>query len=99
MPITPAMMLSEQSSPVEESMGRMDSDYMAIERTLRYFRLRENQSSSLVDKTRCVTTNQKAHRSLQYLGNFPSFVHLDGTSLCCAHSVQQEQRRPFPCLV
>ncbi|WFD36807.1 hypothetical protein MCUN1_003697 [Malassezia cuniculi] len=56
LPITPAVLLSEQSSPVEESMGRLESDLMAIERTLRYFRLRENKGFSLVETTRIFET-------------------------------------------
>lgn len=34
-------------------MGHLESDLMAIERTLRYLRLRENKGFSLVDTTRC----------------------------------------------
>lgn len=37
-------------------MGHLESDLMAIERTLRYFRLRENKGFSLVDATRCVAS-------------------------------------------
>ncbi|WFD29779.1 hypothetical protein MSPP1_000792 [Malassezia sp. CBS 17886] len=52
LPIAKAALLSEKSSPVEESMSKLDSDLMAVERTLRYFRVRENNGFSLVETTR-----------------------------------------------
>lgn len=52
LPLAKAALLSEQSTPVEESMLKIDSDLIAVERTLRYFRMRENHGYSLVEKTR-----------------------------------------------
>jgi len=52
LPLAKAALLRDQSSPVEKSMSKIDSDLTAIERTLRYFRLRDNQGHSLVQKTR-----------------------------------------------
>lgn len=52
LPLSKAALLSEQSTPVEESMQKLDSDFVAVERTLRYFRTRENHGFSTVEKTR-----------------------------------------------
>ncbi|WFD18429.1 [acyl-carrier-protein] S-malonyltransferase [Malassezia caprae] len=49
-----AKLLREQSTPVEDSMSNIDSDFTSIERTLRYFRMRENQGYSLVELTRFI---------------------------------------------
>lgn len=54
LPLAKAALLREQSTPVEDSMSNIDSDFTAIERTLRYFRMRENQGYSLVELTRYV---------------------------------------------
>ncbi|CCU97975.1 unnamed protein product [Malassezia sympodialis ATCC 42132] len=54
LPLSKAKLLREQSTPVEDSMSNIDSDLTAIERTLRYFRMRENQGYSLVELTRYV---------------------------------------------
>ncbi|KOS13150.1 erp2-p24 protein involved in membrane trafficking [Malassezia pachydermatis] len=54
LPLTKAVLLREQSTPVEDSMSNIDSDLTAIERTLRYFRMRENQGYALVETTRYV---------------------------------------------
>ena len=50
-PVTKQQLLSEQSTPVEESMNKIDSDLTSVERTLRYFRMRENQGFSVVETT------------------------------------------------
>lgn len=52
LPLAKAALLSEKSTPVEDSMDKLDSDFMAVERTLRYFRMRENNGYSLVERTR-----------------------------------------------
>ena len=65
LPLAKAALLRDQSSPVEKSMSKIDSDLTAIERTLRYFRLRDNQGHSLVQKTR--------HRITRY-SFFQTFV-------------------------
>lgn len=54
LPIARAALLREQSTPVEDAMTNIDADLTAIERTLRYFRMRENQGYSLVELTRYV---------------------------------------------
>lgn len=52
LPIAKAALLAEQSTPVEDSMQKLDADFIAVERTLRYFRTRENHGFSIVEKTR-----------------------------------------------
>lgn len=79
LPLAKAALLREQSTPVEDSMSNIDGDFTAIERTLRYFRMRENQGYSLVELTRyvgsiltkatafCVTASSRAYLSYRFL--------------------------------
>ena len=49
-------------------MSKIDSDLTSIERTLRYFRLRDNQGYVLVDHTRHRITRYSIFQALIILG-------------------------------
>lgn len=68
LPLAKAALLRDQSSPVEESMSKIDSDLTSIERTLRYFRLRDNQGYVLVDHTQHRITRYSIFQALIILG-------------------------------
>lgn len=68
LPLAKAALLRDQSSPVEESMSKIDSDLTSIERTLRYFRLRDNQGYVLVDHTQHRITRYSIFQALIIVG-------------------------------
>ena len=68
LPLAKAALLRVQSSPVEESMSKFASALTSIERTLRYFRLRDNQGYVLVDHTQHRITRYSIFQALIILG-------------------------------
>ena len=93
LPISKQELLSQQSTPVEESLSKLDSDVMAIERTLRFFRMRENHGFDTVITTKYVFCPvhvpganrplQKAYFDLQHPGRTARDRYLGRASVHC----------------